>query len=49
MATQTALGVQQIHPLITPAADPKQAKKNQKNQMLNSHWLFNQRAKRNVP
>jgi hypothetical protein len=31
MATQAALGIEQIHPLVAPAADPNQAKKDQKN------------------
>jgi hypothetical protein len=30
MTTQAALGVKQIHPLVAPAADPKQADQDQK-------------------
>jgi hypothetical protein len=46
MTTHAALGVEQIHPLVTPATNPKQAKKEQKSRMFNGHWLFAQRARK---
>jgi hypothetical protein len=50
MTTQAALRVKQIHPLVTPAADPKQAKKEQRSRMFNNHWLCAQRAgKKSTP
>jgi hypothetical protein len=49
VTTQAALRVKQIHPLVTPAADPKQAKKDQKIRIFNSHWLFAQRPQEVYP
>jgi hypothetical protein len=46
MTTEAALSVKQIHPLVTPATDPKQAKKEQKSRMFNSHWLVAQHARK---
>jgi len=49
MTTQAALGVKQIHPLVAPAAHPKQTKKEQKSRIFNGHWLFVQRDGRSLP
>jgi hypothetical protein len=49
MTTQAALGVKQVHPLVTPAADPKQEKKNPKSRIFNGHWLFAQPDARSLP
>jgi hypothetical protein len=40
MTTQAALGINQIHPLVTPATDPKEAPKDQEKRMINRHRLL---------